>query len=55
MRKPTDLNLAADLAAHGCLLLWRCPRCDHSYLHARFLVTHLIDAHGEMDGFGRRP
>lgn len=27
--------------------LWTCYRCGHGFIHARFLVTHLIALHGE--------
>jgi hypothetical protein len=29
---------------------WRCYRCDRAFIHARVLVTHLIEFHGEAGG-----
>lgn len=26
---------------------WRCYRCGRAFVHARFLVAHLIDVHNE--------
>lgn len=26
---------------------WSCYRCHRPFTHARFLVTHLIEIHGE--------
>lgn len=26
---------------------WRCHRCGKGFVHARYLVTHLIELHGE--------
>jgi hypothetical protein len=26
---------------------WKCYRCGRGFVHARFLVTHLIELHGE--------
>jgi hypothetical protein len=27
--------------------LWACYRCGRGFIHARLLVTHLIELHGE--------
>jgi hypothetical protein len=27
---------------------WCCYRCGHGFIHARFLVAHLIELHGEV-------
>ena len=27
---------------------WTCYRCGRGFVHARFLVTHLIELHGEQ-------
>lgn len=31
-------------------MTWNCYRCGKSFVHARFLVTHLIEIHGEQAG-----
>jgi hypothetical protein len=28
---------------------WKCYRCGFTFVHARFLVTHLIEVHNEGD------
>ncbi len=29
---------------------WKCYRCGRGFVHARFLVTHLIELHDEPRG-----
>lgn len=27
--------------------MWKCYKCQQEFIHARFLVTHLIELHNE--------